>query len=366
MKGIKPFTPIRATRNVVVAAAEAEAEAVEVEDPEFTSLRVEDPEFTAFREDPEIKAFRDASEAEAEIELEEMDFQEWANKFLDGNDLLVDKEGVKEFEAIDQMAEDPDYNPDDYVFDPEDFADVIELMKQQDYIELSAGTANPLVGPLRDKVNRAKTVALAYAKTERDIPLDIGEHMLMGQLALEISKQEDLFISEVDDVRPIKSFSAIDPEEELELTPRQRKAIDAVKLPKNELAALLPNDWDTITVDWLANTREAPVDLPKYRLNFMWLEKNIAFGVDYVYSRGNTSPMTDFFFWPRKDAWEDLKTELESKPFISERDKITMLNRLTEVINYWQEPVGTDVGAVAPSFEGARTLFPDCSFRGQN
>jgi hypothetical protein len=55
VKGIKPFTPIRATRNVVVAAAEAEAVEGEVE-----------------VEDPAITAFRDASEAEAEIELEEV------------------------------------------------------------------------------------------------------------------------------------------------------------------------------------------------------------------------------------------------------------------------------------------------------
>lgn len=38
-----------------------------------------------------------------------------------------------------------------------------------------------------------------------------------------------------------------------------------------------------------------------------------------VYSRGQTSPLTEFFFWPRKDAWEELKAALEARPWVSER-----------------------------------------------
>ena len=38
--------------------------------------------------------------------------------------------------------------------------------------------------------------------------------------------------------------------------------------------------------------------------------------------------MTEYFFWPKKDAWEELKTSLETRPWISERCVVFLL-RLT-------------------------------------
>lgn len=49
------------------------------------------------------------------------------------------------------------------------------------------------------------------------------------------------------------------------------------------------------------------------------------------------------------------------------RDKVILLNRLTEVINFWQGPVNEDGSVPAgpverPSLAEVKAAFPDCSF----
>ena len=109
----------------------------------------------------------------------------------------------------------------------------------------------------------------------------------------------------------------------------------------------------------LAQTRHVALPEGTFKLKFLWLEKNIGFAVDQVVGKSqHLTPVTEYFFWPRDDAWEELKAVLESKDWISEREKIELLNKTTEVINFWQDE------ETKHTIDEARSEFGDCLFMG--
>ncbi|CAI5518075.1 unnamed protein product [Closterium sp. Naga37s-1] len=72
-------------------------------------------------------------------------------------------------------------------------------------------------------------------------------------------------------------------------------------------------------------------------LKFVWLEKNIGIAVDQMIPGQGTVPVSSYMFWPRKDAWEELRELLESKPWLSRKRVIILLNQATDIINLWQQ-----------------------------
>ncbi|EPS66366.1 hypothetical protein M569_08412, partial [Genlisea aurea] len=81
-----------------------------------------------------------------------------------------------------------------------------------------------------------------------------------------------------------------------------------------------------------------PIERPRLVLKFIWMEKNIGIAMDQVIIGGQgTIPLSPYYFWPRKDAWGELKEMLESKPWISQRQMVILLNQATDIINLWQQ-----------------------------
>ncbi|KAF5828352.1 plastid and cyanobacterial ribosomal protein-domain-containing protein [Dunaliella salina] len=178
---------------------------------------------------------------------------------------------------------------------------------------------------------------------------------MLGQTLTAVSDNEGTEVVE-EDWQGATGYSKFDDEEMYAVSPQDKQASVQYKLTRQELANLVPQNWSETNVDWFTSSAEERIALPEYRLTFLWQEKNIAVAVDQVYSRGQTSPLTEYFVWPRKDAWEDLRRALESRKWMAEKDNVLLLNRLTEVINFWQD------GEQKHSIEEARAYFPDCVF----
>ncbi|XP_047317175.1 30S ribosomal protein 3, chloroplastic [Impatiens glandulifera] len=82
------------------------------------------------------------------------------------------------------------------------------------------------------------------------------------------------------------------------------------------------------------------IQKPRLVLKFIWMDNNIGLSLDQVIPGHGTIPLSPYYFWPRKDAWEELKVLLESKPWISQKQMIILLNQATDIINLWQQSGG--------------------------
>lgn len=271
--------------------------------------------------------------------------------------LIEDEEDLDLVEELEEMyataAADGDDDDDVGDMEEEDWAAAEEAAELISKEGLDAQWVAAVCAEV-DEDEEDQAYAEAYASKLLDDKLVAGTVSLsdLGALTADLDEAE-LEAVELEDMVPGQGS---DRYEEVPASAEDLEVIEGYKLSKPELRNLLPEDWDQINTDFFSNKRDETIPLPEYRLNVLWTEKNLAVAIDQVYSRGQVSPLTEYYLWPRQDAWEELRMSLEGRPWISERDRIILLNRLTQLINFWQDE------EVKHSVDEARSEFPDCAF----
>ena len=91
------------------------------------------------------------------------------------------------------------------------------------------------------------------------------------------------------------------------------------------------------------------------KLRVLWLKNVLGLAVDQTILK-QSYPLTQYYFWPRTEAWDQLKLELDSKPWLSEKEKIIILNIATDIINHWR------TNRITERVENLSTKFSEATF----
>ena len=89
----------------------------------------------------------------------------------------------------------------------------------------------------------------------------------------------------------------------------------------------------------------------KYQFKVLWSKTYVGIAINEIHQQNFDIPLTTFYFWPREDGWKLLKAELDSKPWIVEKEKVKILNGYTRIINYWLKNINKRVNLQYPHFQ---------------
>lgn len=67
----------------------------------------------------------------------------------------------------------------------------------------------------------------------------------------------------------------------------------------------------------------------KLKLKVLWFKELLGLAIDQNIEF-QSSPITSYYIWPKTEAWEQLKLELDSRPWLSSKEKVKILNLTTD------------------------------------
>ncbi len=73
----------------------------------------------------------------------------------------------------------------------------------------------------------------------------------------------------------------------------------------------------------------------RFKLNILWLENELGIAIDQIQS-GEQIPLTEYFFWPKSDMWEQMRVELRAKSWIPTKERAQLLNATATIMQQWQ------------------------------
>ena len=70
------------------------------------------------------------------------------------------------------------------------------------------------------------------------------------------------------------------------------------------------------------------------KIKIAWSKEFLGLSIDQLSSNYQYS-LTPYYFWPKTQAWEQLKLELDSKFWLKTDEKIRALKVVGDIMNYW-------------------------------
>ena len=70
------------------------------------------------------------------------------------------------------------------------------------------------------------------------------------------------------------------------------------------------------------------------KLKIIWSKNVLGLAIDQINLNEHYS-LTPYYFWPRTEAWDQLKLELDSKLWLTAQEKLKILQLSKDVMKYW-------------------------------